>query len=187
MLWRSPLNISIVVAHSKENAIGINNDIPWRIPSDLKNFKKITSGGIVIMGRKTFDSIPDKFKPLPNRRNIVLTRNEEWKYSGVEVAHSIKGVIDLIGDDEAFVIGGEAIYKNFLPFSSFLYISYVETSVKDADAYFPKVPEEKFPIVFSHRFDEDNDDYPYTLNVHKNLNFNKNFEETTFKNKLNIV
>ena len=181
------MNISIVVAHSKENAIGVNNNIPWHIPSDLKNFKKITSAGIVIMGRKTFDSIPAKFKPLPKRRNIILTRNKDWKYDGVEVAHSIKEVINLIGDEEAFAIGGEAIYKIFLPFSSFLYISYVEASIKDADAYFPEVSEENYPVIFLHRFDEDKDDHAYVLKVHKNSNFNNNFDDIDFKKKLNIV
>lgn len=180
------MNINIVVAHSKENVIGVNNTIPWKLPSDLKNFKKITSGKIVIMGRKTFESIPDKFKPLPKRRNVVLTRNKDWKYDGVEVVHTVQEAIKLIADDETFIIGGEAVYKSFIPFSTCLYISYVDVSL-EGDAYFPVLREYNFPAVFSHSFDEEGDQYPYCLKVHRHINFPNIFDEMHFKSVINIV
>jgi len=180
------MNINIIVAHSRENVIGVNNTIPWKLPSDLRNFKNITSGKIVVMGRKTFESIPDKFKPLPERRNVVLTRNRDWKYDGVEVVHTIQEAIKLVDDDETFVIGGEAVYKTFLPFSTYLYISYVDVSV-EGDAYFPALKEYSFPCVFSHNFNEKKDEFPYCLKVHKHMHFSNIFDETHFKNTINIV
>jgi dihydrofolate reductase len=182
------MNISIIVAHSeKGNVIGKDGNIPWKIPSDLKNFSKITSGETVIMGRKTYESIPDKYRPLPNRRTIVLTTNNEWEDNGVDVAHNVQEAINLLDEtEEAYVIGGEEIYRVFLPFSKLLYVSYVEVET-DGDAFFPSIDKSNYKELFSHRFNINKDEYPYTLKVLESVNFSFNFDINDLKNRLNIV
>ena len=128
--------ISIIVAMSNNNVIGINNTLPWHIPQDLKRFKSLTMGNPIVMGRKTFDSIG---RPLPGRKNIVITRNEDSIIEGVEIANSINSLLALIKDEEhVFVIGGEQIYKIFLDHATHLYVTEVDSDV-GGDAHFPKL------------------------------------------------
>jgi dihydrofolate reductase len=156
------MDISLMAAYDENRVIGVNNDIPWKIPSDLKNFKKFTSGHTVIMGRKTYDSIPDRFKPLPKRRNIVLTTNNEWKADGVEVAHNVQEAITICGKDEkVFVIGGEEVYRSFLPMADFLYISHVDVVVR-GDAFFPEFDQDLFKINYAEVCKEEKDEFSYT-------------------------
>lgn len=128
--------VSIIVGIGKNREIGLGNRLLWRLSEDLKNFKKITMGHCVIMGRKTHESIG---KPLPGRTNIVLTQNIEYSLEGVEVVNSLEQAINLAkekGDEEAMIIGGEAIYKLALPMASKLYLSKVSFE-GEADAFFP--------------------------------------------------
>jgi len=104
--------ITIVVARALNGVIGRENDLPWHIPGDLKRFKALTMGSAMIMGRKTFDSLPGV---LPGRRHIVMTRDSNWAVEGVEVAHDVDGAIALAGDDPISVIGGAAIFDLFEP------------------------------------------------------------------------
>lgn len=128
-------NISIIVAIAQNNAIGKDNDLLWHISDDLKHFKSLTSGHPVIMGRNTWNSLPRR--PLPKRRNIVLTHDSAFCDEGAEVAHSIAAVLDLVRDEEeAFVIGGGNIYTQFLPFAQKLYVTHVWQDF-DADVFFP--------------------------------------------------
>ena len=130
-------NISIIVAVAENNAIGKDNDLLCHISDDLKHFKAVTSGHPVIMGRNTWNSLPRR--PLPNRRNIVLTHDASFVESDVEVAHSIRQVLDLVrNEDESFVMGGAAVYKQFLPFTSKLYITWIDKCF-DADVFFPEI------------------------------------------------
>lgn len=101
-----------IVAATADQVIGLDGDMPWRLSSDLRRFKSLTMGGVLIMGRKTFDSIG---RPLPGRRTIVLTRNPDWSAEGVEVASDPDSAIRIIGDDRAFVVGGAEIYRLMLP------------------------------------------------------------------------
>lgn len=127
--------ISIIVAMSKNNVIGANNALPWHISEDLKRFKSLTMGKPIIMGRKTFDSIG---RPLPGRKNIVITRNTDLKIKGVDVVSSLDNVFSLIKDEEqVFVIGGEEIYRIFLDHATHLYVTEID-SVLEGDAYFPQ-------------------------------------------------
>ena len=128
-------DLTIIVAFDAKRGIGINNTLPWRLPEDLARFKRITTGHAIIMGRKTFDSIG---RPLPNRRNIVLTRNTQWKQAGVEVVNSLQQALELIGDQAAFVIGGADIYAQALPFCSQLLTTEIEQDVA-CDAFFPAI------------------------------------------------
>ncbi|OYP36725.1 dihydrofolate reductase [Rhodopirellula sp. MGV] len=103
--------LTAVVAISSNDMIGRDGDMPWRLSSDLKRFKALTMGGVLIMGRKTFDSIG---KPLPGRRTIVVTRNADWGCEGVEVAHSPEAAVTQSGNDPAFVVGGAEIYRQLI-------------------------------------------------------------------------
>jgi dihydrofolate reductase len=101
--------LTLIVATERHNGIGINNALPWRLPEDLAFFKRTTTGHPILMGRKTFESIG---RPLPNRRNIVITRNPNWQHEGVDTASSLQQAADLAGDGEVFVIGGAQIYAD---------------------------------------------------------------------------
>jgi len=123
--------INIIAAHDHDMCIGKDGEIPWHLKGDFKNFKKITTGHTVIMGRKTFDSIGF---PLPNRRNIVLTRDQDWCHVGVETCHNYEDLLEM--PEDVFILGGEKVYRAFLPFAKKLYITYVYGKFK-GDTYFP--------------------------------------------------
>ena len=129
--------ISLIVAYDKNRLIGREGDLPWRIPEDLKKFKEITSGNIVIMGRKTYESIG---KPLPNRINMVITRNKDYKPEGVFVFSSIKDALRKasVFHKEIFFIGGQSIYNEILDKVDTMYISHINEEY-EGDAYFPEV------------------------------------------------
>lgn len=124
--------INLIVAHGSNNEIGYNNQLLWSLPTDLKRFKEITTGHTVVMGRKTFQSIG---RPLPNRENIVLSKGN-FKAEGVKVIDSIEPILKWATDREIYIIGGETIYKAFLPYADRLFITMVEGYFK-ADTYFP--------------------------------------------------
>ncbi|AOT06962.1 diacylglycerol kinase [Pseudoalteromonas luteoviolacea] len=124
----------MIAAMAKGRVIGDDNKMPWHLPADLQHFKKITLGKPVIMGRKTFESIG---RPLPGRRNIVITRNAEYQAEGIEVASSTDEALALVDKiDEVMIIGGGNIYNQFLPLCSRLYLTYIELDV-EGDTRFP--------------------------------------------------
>ena len=127
-----------IVAIGKNNEIGKNNKLLWHLPEDLKNFKKITTGKTVIMGRKTFESIG---RVLPDRRNIILTRQAGKIIDGGEVFHSLEEVVNLFENtnEEVFIIGGADLYNEMMPKFDKLYISFIKKEDKDAEAFFPKI------------------------------------------------
>ena len=127
-------SLTLVVATDRKGGIGINNTLPWRLPEDLAFFKRTTSGHTIIMGRKTFESIG---RPLPNRRNIVVTRNPAWQHAGVEAVLALSDAIALAGEGECFVIGGGQIYAAALPLASRLIITEIDAEF-DCDAHFPE-------------------------------------------------
>ena len=138
--------LSIIVAVSENGAIGLNNQLIWRLPDDLKRFKQLTIGHPMIMGRKTFESIG---KPLPGRQSIVITRDKNFSFEGVLVAHTLEKAIEKAvqtGTDEAFVIGGGDIYNQVQNKADKLYITEVHTRTK-GDTFFkienPDLWEEK--------------------------------------------
>jgi len=130
--------ISIIAAIGKNRELGKGGELVWRIPDDLKRFKTLTTGHPIIMGRKTFDSIG---RVLPERTNIVITRDESWQHEGVVSASSIEDAIEKAkqsaGSDEIFIIGGGEIYKQSLPFADRLCLTLIDDT-KDADAFFPE-------------------------------------------------
>jgi dihydrofolate reductase len=134
--------ISLIAGLSENRVIGNNNDLPWRLPDDLKYFKKITTGHAVIMGRKNFESIPEKFRPLPDRLNIVVTRQVNFTAPGCKVAHDLKTAIAYAaeaGQEEIFIIGGAEIYQAFLPQASRLYLTEIKAIIP-GDTFFPNYP-----------------------------------------------
>jgi len=137
--------ISIIVAIAQNGAIGKNNDLLWHISDDLKRFKAITSEHTVVMGTKTYESLP--FKPLPKRKNIVITRNRNLHVEGCTMANSIEEIVTeyATSEDEIFVIGGANIYEQFLPFASKLYITWVYKDF-EGDVFFPNIDESIWEI-----------------------------------------
>jgi dihydrofolate reductase len=133
--------ISFVVAIAENNAIGKDNGLLWHLPADLKHFKQITNGHTIIMGRKTFDSMG---KPLPNRRNIVITRNADLKIEGAEVTTSLDDALALCKtEEEVFIIGGAEIYKEALDKTDRIYLTTVHQRF-EGDAYFPELDRNKW-------------------------------------------
>ena len=138
--------ITIIAAISENNVLGKNNKLIWHIPDDLKRFKKLTLGHSVIMGRKTFESIA---KPLPQRKNIILTRNKNYKAKGALIAHNVKEALNFCqNDNQPFIIGGAEIYKLFMNISNKIELTRIHKSY-DGDAFFPEILEEKWKLVKS--------------------------------------
>lgn len=127
--------ISLIVAHDEQRVIGYENGMPWHLPGDLKYFKEQTMGKPIIMGRKTFESIG---KPLPGRRNIVITRNNSYSAEGVEIVASLDEALSLVGNvPEIMIIGGEQIFRLALPIADRLYVTVIHYSFK-GDTFFPE-------------------------------------------------
>jgi len=153
--------ISIIVAIAENLAIGKNNDLLWHIPADLKRFKRITSGHPVIMGKRTWESLPRR--PLPNRRNIVITDIPGEKIEGCEMAYSINEAVAKCNPaEENFIIGGASVYRQFLPHAHRLYLTLVQKSF-DADVFFPEIDFSQWKLISKEEFlpDEIND-FTYT-------------------------
>jgi len=134
------MSISLIAAVSKNGVIGKANDLPWDIPEDRKHFRDMTMNKVVLMGRKTFDSILARLgKPLPGRKNVVVTRGRDLKGSeSLEVFHTIEEALEKYRNDDVFVIGGGQIYEQTIGVADTLYITHVNQEVK-GDAFFPKI------------------------------------------------
>jgi dihydrofolate reductase len=157
--------LSIISAIGNNNEIGKKNALLWDLPIDMKHFRETTTGHPVIMGQKTFESLgigPDgkPGKPLPNRRNIILTLDKSFQREGIEIVHSLEELDKLLEttsqkDEEFFVIGGGQIYKLFIDKADRLYITHVNVSVSDADTYFPTIDMDKWKKVLEDKHEKD--------------------------------
>lgn len=147
--------ISLIVAIGKNNEIGKGNTLLFNMPADMKHFRDTTRGHAVIMGRKTFESLPNG--PLPNRRNIVITRDKEYICEGIEVVHSLDEALELFEnkDEEVFIIGGAEIYKQAIEKADKLYITHIDAEDKDADSFFPIIDKEIWKIKSRENFSAD--------------------------------
>ncbi|WIF94904.1 dihydrofolate reductase [Caminicella sporogenes] len=167
------MNISIIAAMDKNGLIGKNGVLPWHLPKDLEYFKKVTTGHIVIMGRKTYESLG---KPLQKRRNIVLTNNKSFKADGVEIVYSVEEALSKIykKDEEVFIIGGKKIYEQFISVSNKLYITKIEYEFK-GDTYFPYIDYNDWELVSIKRgiLDELNP-YKYYYYIYKRRKWSDN-------------
>ena len=131
--------VTIVAAMTPKRVIGNNGRMPWEIPSDLKRFKKLTTPGAVVMGPKTFASLPLKHRPLPGRFNIVITTNRKWEHPGVFTAHSAREALELAavhGHHELYAIGGTSVYETFIPLAEQMFVTLIQTDA-EGDTYFP--------------------------------------------------
>src|SRR5262245_20888513 len=157
--------ISAIVAMSENRVIGDDNQLPWHLPSDLKHFKTLTSGHPILMGRKTYESIG---RPLPNRTNIVITRNHAFQANGCVIVKSIEEAVShaiSIHQNEIFIIGGAEVYKQFMPDIEKIYLTIVH-EIFEGDAFFPELNpgEWKEASRELHEADEEND-YDYSFIV----------------------
>lgn len=137
------MKIAVIVAVDQENGIGKNNDLMWHLPDDLKFFKDTTAGHIVIMGRKNWDSIPERFRPFKNRENVVITRNRDFQAEGAHVFHSMEEALEAYKNENGrtvFIIGGGEIYRQAIELNCVdeFFITRVDHRF-DADTFFPKL------------------------------------------------
>lgn len=131
--------IALIAAISENNCIGKKNTLPWYLPEDLKRFKKLTTGHVVLMGRKTWESIPEKFRPLPNRTNVVITRQKNWSADGAVVFSNIEDALQAHREKNVFIIGGGQIYVQTIDKADTLYITHVKHTIDQCDVFFPKI------------------------------------------------
>jgi len=136
-MTKKPACLSLVAAVARRGAIGRDNDLLWQDSRDQKHFRAVTLGCPVVMGRRTWDSLPERFRPLPGRRNIVVTRNAAWQAPGAERAHSLTEALALVGDaPKVCVIGGGQLYAEALPHADELLLTEVDADF-EADTFFP--------------------------------------------------
>ena len=137
------MNISMIACIGKNLELGKNNDLLWHLPNDLKFFKKVTSGKTVIMGRRTFLSLPKK---LPNRRNIVIMMKDEEIIPNIDIYYDIPSLLEDLKQvkEEVFIIGGASIYRQFLPYAKRLYLTEVDKCDQEAQVFFPSFDKEKY-------------------------------------------
>jgi dihydrofolate reductase len=148
----------LIVAMDVNRAIGKNGALPWVLKDDLKRFKELTTGNTIVMGRKTYESIG---RPLPNRTNIVISRDKSLQIEGCHVVSSVKEA--MLIDMDPFVIGGEEIYKMFLPLVDKIYLTTVHTRIKDADSFFPELDLDEWNISdYDYHFKNDRNEFDYT-------------------------
>ena len=166
--------ISLIAAIGKNNELGKNNGLVWNMPTDLKYFRDKTKGHTVVMGRKTFEAIG---RPMPERRNIIITRDKSYKAEGIEVVNSLTEAISSartplaeLAEEEIFIIGGAEIYKLAMPIADRLYITHIEAEDKYADTFFPEI----IPVVWNeishkeHKKDEKNQ-FNYTFSIYEKI------------------
>ncbi len=159
-------SISIIVAIASNNAIGKDNDLLWHISEDLKRFKKITKGHYVVMGKKTYFSLP--VRPLPNRTNMIITDVPGEKIDNCLMAYSIDDAIEKMDNEkENFIIGGGSIYRQFLPLADKLYITRVHKDF-EADTFFPEIDKSEWQLVEKQDVTDDpQNDFAYSFEIYK--------------------
>lgn len=155
--------ISIIVAVAENYAIGKKGDLLCHMPADLKHFKQITTGKTVLMGERTFFSLPKH--PLPNRRNIVLTDVPGKTFDGAEAVYSLDEAVKAVGgQEEAFVIGGGMVYRQMMEKADKLYITHIHHSWEDADTFFPDIKESEWQLLSAEKhYADENNPYDYTF------------------------
>lgn len=161
--------MKIIVAISENNAIGKAGDLLCHLPNDLKHFKELTTGATVVMGKKTYFSLPRR--PLPNRRNIVLTRDITFAQEGVDVAHSIEALQTMLSASEkVFIIGGGEVYRQFMPLVDQLEITHIHHTWEDADTFFPEIDSTIWKRISEERHEPDEQHtFAYTFATYNKL------------------
>lgn len=135
------MSVSMIAAIGKNRELGKNNDLIWHFKEDMKFFRETTTGNTVVMGRKTFESLPHA---LPNRRNVVISSNKNYHAEGAEVVTSVGEALEKTKSDNVFVIGGGKIYSEFLKYADKLYLTEIDAQCSDADTFFPEFDKSEF-------------------------------------------
>ena len=160
------MKISIIVAVAENNVIGKNNQLVWHLPTDTKYFKDKTNGHCIMTGRKNYESIPEKFRPLPNRTNIVVTRQKNYSAPGAVVVNTIEEAISTAkqkGEAECFIIGGAEIYRQTINLADKLYYTTIHHSF-DGDAFFPELDLSKWKLISKRDYQPDEKHkYPFSI------------------------
>lgn len=162
---KSSKEITLIAAASENNALGKDNKLIWHLSEDLKRFKRLTQGHAIIMGRKTFESMP---RALPNRKNIVLTYNKTYQAQDAWVAHSIEEALSLTdGDNQPFIIGGGEVYNLFLSIADKIELTRVHSTF-EADAFFPEVDSTQWDLIEEEKhFRSSDQPYDYSYLTYK--------------------
>jgi dihydrofolate reductase len=158
--------INIIVATSKNRVIGNNNSLIWKLPADLKRFKQITTGSTVVMGRKTYESIG---KPLPNRRNIIITRDTNYLVDNCEIVNSLEEALMLCNND-CFIIGGGEIYKQSIDIADKIYLTLVQEDF-EGDTYFPEIGKEWTKVIREDFEPDEKNAHKYSFINYEKYNF----------------
>jgi len=152
------LKITLVVAHDNNKAIGKDGDMPWHLPNDLKWFKKKTIHKMIVMGRATWESLPDQYKPLPNRVNLVMTKNQSFSVNGAVACHSLEEVLTIAkakNVNELMIVGGGKIYELFYPLADQMVITEVNATIDHPDTFFVDYTEKDWYESFSESHQKD--------------------------------
>ena len=155
--------LTLIVAVDRQHGIGVNNTLPWRLPEDLAFFKRVTSGHAIIMGRKTFDAIG---RPLPNRHNIVVSRNADWSADGVDRAASLAEAIAMAGEGEVFIIGGAQIYRDAIAVADRLVVTEID-AVFACDAFFPAIDPSQWQVESRETYHSDSNGWNYSFVMYR--------------------
>lgn len=158
--------IKIIVATSKNGVIGNDNSLVWSLPSDLKHFKKLTTDNSIVMGRKTYESIG---RPLPNRRNIIITRQEDYHVDDCEVVSSLEEALLLCGSN-CFIIGGGEIYKQSIDISDKIYLTLIDEEF-EGDTYFPEIGDDWVEVIRENKEQDNINKYNYSFIEYERYKF----------------
>lgn len=167
------MTISIIAALDRNGLIGRGNNLPWRIPADLKYFKEVTDGRVIVMGSTTYESIG---KPLSNRVNVVLTndavKGEHYRKDGCIVVHTVNDVLEdwLKHEEEVFIIGGREVYRQFLPYAQALYLTHIDHEF-EGDTFFPEYNKKNFELVsLTYKFKGESTPYDLKFAIYERAN-----------------
>lgn len=149
--------IAMVACMSQNRVLGKDNKMPWHLPEELKYFRRVTMGHTIVMGRRTFESIG---KPLPGRKNVILTRSSDYHPEGCEVVHQLEEVLAF--QEDVYIIGGAKVYKQFLPYADRLYLTIIHEEM-EGDAFFPEMGEEWKVVEEQPGITNEQNPHPYTF------------------------
>lgn len=166
------MKISLIAAMSKNRVIGINNDLPWHLPDDMKYFMETTRDHVVVMGRKNFDSLPPKFSPLPNRTNVILTRKKDYSVENCTVFNDIEDAFSFgvkRAEKELFVIGGGQIYQMAIDRADIIYLTEIDAEIASGEVFFPVINDEWKEVSRVHHPADEKHIYSFDFVVYKRV------------------
>ena len=164
------MKIALIAAMSTNRVIGINNDLPWHLPDDMKYFMNTTLGRTVIMGRKNYDSLPSKYKPLPNRTNVIITRQNNYQVNNCQVVGSMEAAIQLAqesGEGMLFIIGGGQIYELGLEYADEVYLTEIDAQIEKGEVFFPELGSEWLEHSRKHHPKDDRHQFSFDFVIYK--------------------